>query len=207
MPEPGILVMYVAGGAVAGVLAKLADGPVTWLGDLATYLAVWVLGVTLIGAFAPSAPRAAARASAAFVSVCVGYYGFAVVVLGYPVGRESVVWVLLSLTLVPAIASLVRIARTADRWWSSIVIATVAAMCVADDAIARVVIALTEDVPEAFMYSVRPIQAIINVVSAVVVVLVAPRSWRVRWWALLAAVPLAFVGAMVMSEARSTLGV
>ena len=206
-PGPVVLLAFLGGGAVIGVGAKLADGAATWAGDAATYLAVWVVAVALIGAFAPTPVQAALRSAVAFLGMCAGYYAWTGIVLGYPVGREAIVWTALALSAVPLLAVCVQWARSGDRWWSGIVFAGVAALCLVDGAIGRVVIAVTEEVPEAFLASVRPVQAVIEVLGSAVIVLLLPRTWRSRAIALLAVTPLAFLLGALLTEARSLIGV
>lgn len=202
------LVRFAAGGAVAGVLAKLADGPVTWLNDAASYLGLWIVAAVVIGATASSAARAAGRAAVAFTAMCLGYYGYAALALGHPVGREAAVWLALALTAVPLVAAAAHAARVRDRWWSGVVLAGLAALVgVGDDAIVRVVIAVTEDPPAAFLASVRPVQAALNVLGAAAVVLLVPRSRRVRWIAVVLTIPVAVLIAPAASAVRSLLGV
>ncbi|MGO3885206.1 MAG: DUF6518 family protein [Mycetocola sp.] len=200
-------VLSAVGGGIAGVLAKFADGAGTWAADLTSYLAIWVVAVALIGAYAPTATQAAVRSVAAAVTMCAGYYAITAFVLHYPVGREAAVWLVLAVTAVPVCAALICRARSADRWWSAILIGLCAALCVSDGAVSRVVMMLTEDTSATFDASVRPVQAVVSLLGVVVIVGCVPRSWRNRVGAALVAGVAGVVALPVVAELRSLIGV
>lgn len=205
--------LFAFGGVAAGVLAKAADESgawwpgLDWLGDLTSQQAVWVLAVALISIMARTPLAAAVRAAISMLAMCAGYYAFAAAVLHYPVGSDAAIWALVAVSVVPAAAALLRLARTADRWWSAIIVAVAAAACVADDAISRIVIALTEPTTSDFLFTLRPVRAVVDLAAAIVIVLAVPRSWRVRGIAAAAALVLGFALPPLIDEVRSAIGV
>lgn len=98
-------------GVLAGVLAKAADeSGRSWAADLGSYPAAWVLAVALLGWSAPTWAAAVSRSAVFFAAMTVAYYAWAAEVLdfGWDV-RLLVIWLLLSVTAVPATAVAV--------WW------------------------------------------------------------------------------------------
>jgi hypothetical protein len=72
-----VLALITAGGALAGIAAKIADeSPITGMADLGTSPTVWVLALAVIARFAPTPVHAAIRAAAFFVAMCIGYYAW-----------------------------------------------------------------------------------------------------------------------------------
>lgn len=201
------VVLFAAAGIAAGVLSKAADESPGWLGDVTSQLAIWALAIALIGAFAPTLPAAAVRAAAALAGMCLGYYAYASLVLHFPVGRDALIWSVLAVTVTPAIAVLVCLARRADRAWSAVVFAVVAALCVSDDALTRIFLAISDQQSADFLATLRPVRAAVNVVSALAIVLFLPRSRRIRWIALALAVVLGACAPQIVDAARSVIGV
>jgi hypothetical protein len=69
------LAAALAGGALFGAAAKFADtSAITGIGDLGTYLGVWVLLATLIAAGSPSRYLAALRVGSFMVAMVITYY-------------------------------------------------------------------------------------------------------------------------------------
>ena len=94
------------GGLASGVAAKVADeSGVSWLADLGTYPAVWVLVLAVVATLAPTIPRAALGASAFFVGMSVGYYAWASFVLDVGWSAQAYLWLGVALTVVPVAAA------------------------------------------------------------------------------------------------------
>ncbi len=205
----GIGVLVALGGVAAGVLAKAADesAALDWLGDLSSHPSVWILAVALIAVTARSPASASARAAIGMFAMCAGYYAFAAAALHHPVGPEAAIWTVLAVTVVPVGAALLWLARTKDRWWSALVFAAAAAVCLTDDAIARLLIALTEHPGDGFLSTLRPVRAAFDVAAAVVIVLALPRSGRIRGLAAAATVVLTLILPPLVDRVRSIIGV
>lgn len=185
-----------AGGVLAGVAAKVADesGP-TWLGDLGTYLTLWVFATALIGRLAPSRSQAALRAALFFTSLCIGYYAWTGYVLDYPVGVYAAAWLGVAVTAVPACAALVRHCFPRDGAVPGVLLGAVAALEVGDGAVVQLWWWATGQLPEEF--PVRPVRAVAGILAALTIALLFPRRRRTRAWALLSLVPLSWAAAWV----------
>jgi len=109
----GALLAAALPGVLAGVLAKAADeSGRSWAADLGSYPAAWVLAVALLAWSAPTWAAAVSRSAVFFAAMTVAYYAWAAEVLDF--GRDVrllVIWLLLSVTAVPATAVAV--------WWAT----------------------------------------------------------------------------------------
>lgn len=187
----GLLVL----GVVLGILAKMADeSAITWAGDLGTHLAVWVLLVALIGRFASSPQVAAAQAAAFFVAVCTGYYGWSMLVLGFGSGREVVAWAGLAVTAVPVAAAAVRWATRATGPLPGTIMAGVAGLALSGGAVLQVVLSAIGLYPSE---GVRPVQAAIDLVAALLIVVWLPQRAATRTWAAALLLPMAWLARQV----------
>ncbi|MGY2065449.1 DUF6518 family protein [Blastococcus sp. SYSU DS0619] len=177
-------------GVLAGIAAKAGDeSGWQWAGDLGTYPAAWVLVVALIGRSAPRVGAAALRAAVFFAAMTAAYYGWAVVVLGFGYEPELVLaWLLLSATAVAVFA--------AATWWASCrpgpaagaVLALAAGTALVNGAVRGLWLEWTgSDVV------LHPVQAVVEVVVALVVVLALPRHRSTRLWALGLLLPMAWL--------------
>nr|MDQ3344617.1 hypothetical protein [Actinomycetota bacterium] len=106
-------------GFAAGVVAKAADeSGIGWASDLGTHPAIWVAALAVIARFAPTVRWATLRAVGFFVVMCLGYYGWAVVALGFGSGpaltRFLVLWLAMSVTAVPVAAAGMHLAYARD---------------------------------------------------------------------------------------------
>lgn len=178
-------------GVLAGVVAKAADeSGITWAGDLGTYPAAWVLTVALIGRAASTWRTAAMRAAAFFATMTLAYYAYAAWVLGFGWNRLLPVWLILSATAVAgaAVAS----------WWGTrragplpgALMGLAAGIALAGGSVQRLFWVWTGVMPE---LAARPVQAAVDVVTALVLTLVLPRRWSTRLWAIVLAVPMVWL--------------
>ncbi|MBB3676343.1 hypothetical protein FHX36_002078 [Modestobacter versicolor] len=193
-PAGAALALAGAAGLLAGVAAKAADGSgPRWAADAGHYPAAWVLAVALIGWSAPSLAAAAARAAAFFAAMTVAYYGWAAEVLdaGWEV-RLLVAWLVLSATAVPATAAA---AHWATRRTGPLPAALLAAA--AGITLGGGVLGDAAD---------HPVQAVLDVVVAGVLVVVLPRDGRTRLVAVLLTVPLSWVAARLLGVLSVLLG-
>jgi hypothetical protein len=192
LPASGALVAAAALGVLAGVLAKVADeSPIPWAGDLGSYPAAWVLVVALLGWSAPTWLTAVLRAAVFFAAMTVAYYAWAAEVLdfGWNV-RLLATWLVLSGTAVPATAVAV--------WWASrragvlpgALLALAAGMDLAGGVLQRQYWIWTGAQPNLVA---QPVQAVVDVGVALVLVLVLPRNRRTRLWALALLVPMTWL--------------
>jgi hypothetical protein len=195
----GPLLVAVVTGVLAGVAAKAADeSGWRWAADLGSYPAAWVLAVALIGRSAPSAATAAFRAAAFFASMTMAYYGYAALVLGFGWNRLLPVWLVLSATAVAVTAG---VAREATRRPGALPGAAVALA-------AGIVLAGGEFLPLWYRLTgtgggaplVHPVQGVVDVVVAVVLVLVLPRHRSTRGWGLLLLAPLTAVAGQLLDR-------
>jgi len=183
-----------AGGLAAGVAAKAADASGwRWAAELGHYPAAWVLVVALIGWRAPSLRAAAVRAAVFFAAMTVTYYGWAGLVLdrGWEV-RLLVAWLVLSATAVPVTAAAVHVATRRTGWLPGALLATTAGITLGGGVLA--------DVGD------HPVQAVADVVVAVVLVVVLPRDGRTRLEAVGLTAPLTWGAAQLLDVLRTVLG-
>lgn len=66
---------------------------------------------------------------------------------------------------------------------------------------------MTENMPDTFTASVRPAQALFNVLSAMTVIVFVSRSRRTRWLAFFACILVGTLGAPFLTDLRSLIGV
>ncbi len=187
-PVPALIAAAVLGG-LAGVAAKLTDeSGIGWLSDLGTFLAIWVLVIVVIGWKARTVGAAALRAAVFVVGLSLAYYAFSTFVLGFPGGALVQRWAILAVTAVPLMA--------AATWWASrrsgplpaVVLGVIAAIAIADGNVLPFWYAVIGDpLPEEFPY--RPIQAAVEIGTALVVAGLVPRDWATRAMALVLVFP------------------
>ncbi len=191
--RPGLLVGLAVGGALAGIAARIADASgAPWAADLGSSPAVWVLAVGLLGRFAPTWASAALRSAVFFAAQAVAYYAWAQA-LG-SAGSAPAGILLASLLLVPAIAS----AAAAAMWWagrhpallSGLVFGAAAALVLVGGQASRQAAIWSGAQPYLLA---RPVQAGIDVLVALLIVVGLPRHGRTRLWALASVVPLAWL--------------
>lgn len=180
-------------GVVAGIAAKLADeSGIGWLSDLGTFGAIWVLVIIAIAWIAPTLVAAAVRSALFFIGLSVAYYAVSSFVLGFPETGLVVRWAALAVTAVPIMAAAI--------WWAArrrgllpaVVAAMVAAIALFDGNVLPFWYAATgEPLPPEFPY--RPVQAAVEIGTALVAVLLIPREWLTRAVALVLIVPASFL--------------
>ena len=189
-------------GLLAGVAAKAADASgVAWLADLGSYPAAWVLAVALVARSAPSTGRAAVGSAVFFAVMSVGYYGFAVGVLGFGLRVTLVLlgaWVALSVTAVPAFAAVVRESCVRRGVLPGVLLAGAAALALADRTLWHLVVR-PEGVP------LHPVQGVVSAVVALVVAGLLPRHHRTRVVALALLVPAAVLATAAVDVLYSVL--
>ncbi|MGY1689410.1 DUF6518 family protein [Geodermatophilus sp. SYSU D01105] len=203
---PRALEWAVLSGLLAGVVAKAADESVLrWAADLGTYPAAWVLAVAVIGRAAPTVAAAAVRPAVFFAAMSVAYYAWAALVLGFGWSRLLVAWLLLSATAVPATA--------VGAWWATrrdgvlpgAVMALTAGVVLAGGEAAALLWTLTGGAgPGAG--TLHPVQGVVDVVGAVLLVAVLPRSGRTRLWALVLLAPATWLAGRGLDVLGQLLG-
>ena len=200
--EPVALAGLALLGVLAGIAAKAADeaGP-TWAADLGSYPAAWVLAVALIGRFAPTLAAAATRAAVFFAAMTVAYYAWAAWVLGFGWSRLLPVWLVLSATAVAAVAAVVRWASDRPGVLPGGLMALVAGIAAADGGLRGLWLWVQGLLPWA---ATRPVQAVAEVVVAVVVAVVLPRHGVTRFWAAVLLVPMAWVAGELLDALHGT---
>ncbi|WP_100501433.1 DUF6518 family protein [Geodermatophilus chilensis] len=172
-----VLPVCAALGLLAGVLTKAADeSGLRWAADLGSYPAAWVLAVALLGRAAPTVRAAAIRSAVSFAAMSVAYHAWAALVLGFGRNRLLVAWLLLSATVVPAVAAAVQWATRRPGPLPGALLAGAAGIVLAGGAV----------LADA---AVHPVQAVADVVVAAVLVAVLPCAGRTRLWALVLVAP------------------
>ncbi|MCZ2818407.1 DUF6518 family protein [Modestobacter sp. VKM Ac-2984] len=188
------LALAVLAGVLAGVAAKAGDeSGWRWAADLGSYPAAWVLAVALIGWAAPSPSAAALRSGVFFAAMTVAYYAWAALVLdfGWSV-RLLVAWLVLSATAVPVTAVAAHVATRGSGWLPGALLATAAGITLGGGALA--------DAGD------HPVQAVVDVVVALMLVVVLARDLRTRLWAAALTLPLTGVAAVLLGLLRDLLG-
>ena len=130
--------------------------------------------IALIGHLAPSVPTAALRAATFFAAMTLAYYAWAAEVLGFGWNRLLPIWLVLSATAVAAVAAAVR--------WAAGRKAAGGAVW----ALAAGIVLAGGAVPDA---GEHPVQAVVDVLVAGVLVLLLPGSTAARAWACLLLAP------------------
>jgi hypothetical protein len=179
-------------GVAAGIAAKAADeSGVAWAAALGSFPAVWVLAVALLGRCAPTWVTAAVRSSAFFAAMSVAYYTWAAEVLDFDGNvRLLVGWFVLALTVVPATAVAVWWATRREGVVPGALLGGVTAIVLAGGAAWWQIEIWTGMQP--FLVD-RTVQAVVDVVVALVLVVGLPRHVRTRIWASVLTIPLAWV--------------
>ena len=188
------LPLAVGGGLGAGIAAKAADfSGWQWANDLGHHPAAWVLVVALIGWRAPSLRAAAVHAGVFFAAMTVAYYAWAALVLdrGWEL-RLLVAWLVLSATAVPLTAAAGHLATRRTGWLPGAALALAAGIVLGGGVLAD---------PGA-----HPVQAVVDLAVAVVLVVVLPRDGRTRLWAVALTAPLTWCAAQLLDVLRSALG-
>lgn len=187
-------------GAALGILAKVADESAhTWAGDLGTYPAAWVLALAVIARLAPTITRAAARATSFFLAMSLAYFVWSWFALSFGVDRYPVLWLGLSFTAVPSLAAVIHWAAVRRGAFPGLLIATVAALAVADGLLWQLWWAwVLREAPDGF--PLRPFQALVGVAVALAVIVFLPRYVRTRVWALALVVPTALLAGGVVDR-------
>ena len=190
--RPLALPVLAAVGLLTGVAAKAADETHWgWAADLGSFPAAWVLTVALLGRFAPSWGAAALRSAVFFAAMSIAYYAWAAVVLDFGWNRPLLAdWIVLSLSAVPATAL--------AAWWASrrsggipgALLAVLAAIAVGGGVVRQQLGIWTGSQP---YLMAQPVQAAVDIVVALVLVLALPQHWRTRLWAAALTVPVVWL--------------
>ena len=187
------LAVAAVSGVLAGIAAKAADeSGHRWAADLGSYPAAWVLAVALIGWSAPSGRAAAVRAAVFFAAMTVAYYAWAALVLhfGWNV-RLLIAWLLLSVSAVPATAVAAHWSTRRSGWLPGALLAMAAAITLGGGALGNA--------------GGHPVQAVADVVVAVLLVAVLPRDGRTRIWAVGLTLPSTWGAAQLLDVLRALL--
>ena len=188
---PGLVgIAWVLAGAMAGVLAKLADELGSWWADAATYPAVWVVPLALAVRTARGPGQAALHAAAFFIPMTLAYYAWAQFVLGFGYTRYAAVWLVFSIVAVPLLAAGVRWARDGADLLAGVATSLLAALALAGGSVLRVWLWAQGSLPAE---SARPVQAVLDLAIAAAVAWWVPRTARARGWAVIAVVPITWV--------------
>jgi|1186.fasta_scaffold127806_2 hypothetical protein len=184
--------VLVALGLVAGVLAKAADeSGWSWARDLGSFPAAWVLTVALLGRFAPSWRAAVIRTAVFFAAMSIAYYAWAAEVLDVGWNRPLLgSWLLLSFTAMPVTGL--------AAWWASrrsgvlpgALFAGPAAIALAGGVVRQQWDIWTGAQP---YLMAQPVQAVVDIVVVLVLVVVLPQHLRTRLWSAALAVPFVWL--------------
>ena len=176
-------------GALAGITAKAADeSGIAWAATLGSDPPAWVLTVALIGRFAPTPGRAAARAAVFFAAMTVAYYAWAVLVLGFGYEPDLIVaWLALSATAVAAVSMVSRWAMRRPGVVAGALVGLIAGTVLVGGAMRRLY--LWED-GAAGAEASQPVQTVVEVLAVLAITLLLPLHRRTRLWAPALTVPL-----------------
>jgi hypothetical protein len=185
--ELALLGAFALLGVLAGVAAKAGDeSGWRWAADLGTYPAAWVLAMALVGRAAPTVGAAALRAAALFAAMTAAYHAWAVWVLGFGYDPDLIVtWLVLSATAVAAVAAV--------SWWATrrtgpapgALLALIAGTALAGGALRGIYLWWSGAEPV-----LHPVQAGVEVVVALVIVLALPRHRATLIWAAVLVAPM-----------------
>ncbi|MDT0276742.1 hypothetical protein [Blastococcus goldschmidtiae] len=204
-PELPAVGSFLLLGVLAGVAAKVADeSGWRWAADLGSYPAAWVLAVALIARSAPSVATAAIRSAVFFAAMTVAYYTWAAAVLGFGWNSLLPVWLVLSGTAVAVFAAAVRWADRRTGLGPGAVIAGAAGLPIAGGEFADLWHAAVGT--PAGSGRLDPVQAAVDAVVAVVLVVVLPCSSRTRLWAVAFLVPATVVAGTLLHVLRTVTG-
>ena len=193
--------LLTAAGLAAGIAAKAADeSGMPWAADLGSYPAAWVLVVAVIGWAAPSVRQAAVRAAAFFAAMTLAYYGWSAEVLHFGwQPRLVLVWLLASVTAVPAVAVAAAWASRRSGALPGSLLALPAGIALGGGVLWREWLLWTGSAPP---LPGQPVQAVVDAVTSLVLVLALPRSARTRVWAVLLLVPMWWLATELLGVAQ-----
>jgi hypothetical protein len=190
--RPMPLPVWAALGVLAGIAAKAADeSGWGWAADLGSFPAAWVLIVALIGRFAPSWRAAALRSAVFFAAMSIAYYAWAAEILDFGWNNQLLAdWLVLSCSAIPATAL--------AAWWASrragvipgALLAVPAAIAFGGGVVRQQLGIWTGSQP--FLMA-QPVQAAVDIVVTLVLVLALPQHWRTRLWAAALTVPIVWL--------------
>ena len=200
-----VAIFFTAGGILSGVAAKIADeSSITGMADLGTSPTVWVLALALIARFAPTLVEAAIRAAAFFAAMCIGYYAWTALVLGYPGSDPLLVgWLAIALTIIPVGAALIRWACSRSGVVAAAVLTATGGIALSDERVVQLWYASMGELPADF--PLRPIQGLIGIAAALVITLWLPRHHRTRAWGVALLLPMTFLAMAALDAARGRL--
>jgi|SRR4051794_3214349 hypothetical protein len=189
-------------GVLVGIAAKAADeSSWTWAADLGTYPAAWVLAVALIGRQAPGLFAAAVRAAAFFAAMSVAYYAWAALVLGFGWTWLLGAWLVLAVTAVPAVAVAVQWATRRRGVIAGAVLAAAAGLALGGGGALRLWYWLTDS-----WHGPHLVQGVGDVLVALSLTLVLPRTPSTRVWAVVLALPMAWLAARALDAFYAVVG-
>jgi Family of unknown function (DUF6518) len=188
-PRHRVAALLAVVGALAGIAAKAADeSPWSWAADLGTFPAAWVLAVAVIGRQAPGPLAAALRASAFFAAMSVAYYAWAALVLGFGWTWLLGAWLVLSATAVPAAAVAAQWATRRPGAAAGLLVAAAAGLVLGSGGALRLWYRLTGT-----WQGPHVVQGVVDVLVALALVLLLPRHRSTRVWAVVLALPMAWL--------------
>lgn len=195
-PLPAWLFSAGVVGFLFGVLAKAGDNwGERWATDLGTYPALWILVIVLLGLLASTVVDAAIGAVAFFVPMVLAYYGWSIPVLGYDMTPYAFAWGLLAVTLCPALAALSWLAIRRRGVLAGLVLGLMAGAILGEGPIRQFWLLINGGLPADF--PMHPVQAIVDVAFATLIIFVVPRTRSARLWAFGFAILVAFAEPML----------
>ena len=199
------LAVITAGGALSGAVAKAADeSAIAGLADLGTSPAVWVLALALVSRFTMTRTDAAIYAAIFFAAMCIGYYAWTAMVLGYPrSGPLFAGWVAIALTVVPVGAAIIHWSCERSGVLPAAVLAGAGGIALGDQRVIQLWYAAIDQLPSDF--PLRPVQALIAITTALIITLGIPRHAATRVWAGAFLLPMTLVAMAAMDAARGRL--
>jgi hypothetical protein len=173
--EALVILLTITMGLALGFIAKSADS-VSLVGDIGTYLGVWVFAATLIAAFSRSPLLAALNTMVFFLALLTSYYLYGTLVLGFFPRAYFLGWLFIAL-LSPIGGFIVWFSR--GNGWISVICASI-----------PTAILIAEGYPAYYTYK---IPLILDLLFALILATALPKTWKQRGFVLLVALALAFV--------------
>jgi len=159
-----------------GLIAKATDS-VSVIGDIGTYLGVWVFTATLIAAFSRSPLFAALNTLMFFLALLTAYYTYGSLVLGFFPKAYFLGWLIVAL-LSPLGGVAVWFSR--GKGCLAIICASI-----------PIAVLFAEGYP-VYYYYIFKIPLILDLVFALILAFVLPKTWKQKGLALLLAFALSF---------------
>ncbi|MCL1964801.1 MAG: DUF6518 family protein [Firmicutes bacterium] len=162
-------------GLILGFIAKATDS-VSVMGEIGTYLGVWIFAATLIAAFSRSPLLSALHTLIFFLAMLISYYAYGSLALGFFPRAYFLGWLIIAL-LSPIGGFVVWFSRGKGR---------IAIIC----ASIPIAMLIAEGHPAYYTYK---IPLILDLIFALILIMILPKTWKQRGFVTLVAAALSLV--------------